>query len=115
VTLDFVELDVANKRVLDARVSDDVYTDARVPFDDLTREDRLWLASLIERAARAWLGRDPEGVVRFAAGALVNGGPPVDATESARLLKTFVEAVAGTLLIDASSRGITKRKGDSPS
>jgi hypothetical protein len=110
--IDLVELDVANRRITDARISSDVFTGARVPFDDLTKEDRLWLASLIERAAKAWLGRTPDGIVRFVDGALESAPAAVDAKESQRLLDMFLEAVAGTLLIDEGSRGLTKRKGD---
>ena len=116
LTLDRVSLDVATRKIVETSVSSDVFAGARVPYDDLTKEDRAWLASLIHRAAVAWLGREPDGVVSFVDGRLSGdtGAATADANECERLLAMFLDAVSGTLLIDPNARGLTKRSGDSP-
>ena len=120
-------LELVDGKLVNARVDDELWRNARVPLGELPAAERSWLASVATRAMALTLALEPTDArllhatfqsdgVRARVGA--SGAEPHElALDPAALavLAMFLEAVQGALLIDEDSRGLSKRShGDSP-
>jgi hypothetical protein len=120
--------------LVDARVDDELWCNARVPLDDLGKAERSWLTKVASRAIAAIAG-DIAALgprVRLAGDGTRNtvliegrdrweeaahdGVIDDEARGAARdALAMFLEAVQGALLFGDDTRGLTRRaRGDSP-
>jgi hypothetical protein len=117
LVIDELTIDLDAKKLVEARVSSDLWKGARVPLEALTAQDRAWLFSLIERLARSTGIESGAWTLRGRAFTRTDASaePARVIADNARGLETFLDVVAGTLLIDPGARAMQSRtKGDSP-
>lgn len=122
-------LELVDGSLVNARVDDELWQNARVPLGDLPAAERTWLARVATRAIASLVAleprdADPESAsgVRFESDGVrarvrIHGDTRDVALDPHALaeLAMFLEAVQGALLIDEDSRGLNKRSGgDSP-
>jgi hypothetical protein len=113
-------LELRDGALINARVDDELWTNAHVPLAELPASERGWLAKVARRAIAAIVGADQPTMCFESDGARARvhvGGVVHDvALEPAHAdLAILLEAVRGALLIDEDARGLNKKAaGDSP-
>ena len=115
--------------LLEATVGSALYAGARVPIDDLMREDRAWLARRLARALPHWLGDMPragddvvleriDDVLTLRVSGTAATAYPLLSAEQRRAVDQavddFLDLVQGSLVIAPGGRALTRRKGDGP-
>jgi hypothetical protein len=112
--VEHVRIDLDAQSLADARVTSDLWKGARVPLEALTGADRAWLFSLLQRVANAVGARAGAWVLAGQTLTRADGSDARDVGDAVGV-RTFLDVVAGTLLIDPNARAMqTRGKGDSP-
>jgi len=73
------EFDLENRKVLDARVGDEVFEGAQVDWHGCGRSDRAWIFEQLDALVERWPGADPDAV-RWR----LLGSAPEDAPDDSR-------------------------------
>ena len=119
---------LADGALVEGSIGGPLYQGARVPVDDLMREDRLYLGRCLAKAVVAWVGALPAGPVvltcedgtlalvldeRLAPPFAGLAGDARCVIEAA--LADFVELVQGSVVIAPGGQAVGKRRGgDAP-